>query len=38
MKKNIIKTICAAGAVCGMMLLTSCELDRLPETTLADNT
>ena len=38
MKKNIIKTICAAGTVCGMMLLTSCELDRLPETTLADNT
>lgn len=38
MKKNIIKTICATGAVCGMMLLTSCELDRLPETTLADNT
>ena len=38
MKKNIIKPICAAGAVCGMMLLTSCELDRLPETTLADNT
>ena len=23
---------------CGAMLLTSCELDRLPETTLADNT
>lgn len=38
MKQNILKTVCAAGAVCGMMLLTSCELDRLPETTLADNT
>jgi len=38
MKKNMIKTFCAAGAVCGMLLLTSCELDRLPETTLADNT
>ncbi|SEW03373.1 Starch-binding associating with outer membrane [Prevotella sp. khp7] len=38
MKKNIIKSIYTAGAVCVMMLLTSCELDRLPETTLADNT
>ena len=38
MKKNIIKSIYTAGAVCAMMLLTSCELDRLPETTLADNT
>ena len=38
MKKNIIQSIYAVGAVCAMMLLTSCELDRLPETTLADNT
>ena len=38
MKKIIIKSIYVAGAVCGMMLLTGCELDRLPETTLADNT
>lgn len=38
MKKIIIKSIYVAGAVCGMMLLSGCELDRLPETTLADNT
>ncbi len=38
MKRYIFKSIYAAGIVCGMMSLTSCELDRLPETTLADNT
>ena len=38
MKKNIIKSIYVAGAFCGLMLFTGCELDRLPETTLADNT
>ena len=38
MKRYIFKSIYAVGIVCGMMTLTSCELDRLPETTLADNT
>lgn len=38
MRKNIIKSIYVAGAFCGLMLFTGCELDRLPETTLADNT
>ena len=38
MKRYIIKSVCAAAAVYGMMTLVSCELDRLPETTLADNT
>lgn len=38
MKQMIFKTVWAAGALCGMMMLTGCELDRLPETTLADNT
>lgn len=38
MKQIIFKTVWAAGALCGMMMLTGCELDRLPETTLADNT
>ena len=38
MRKNIIKSISVAGAFCGLMLFTGCELDRLPETTLADNT
>ncbi|MBO4754901.1 MAG: RagB/SusD family nutrient uptake outer membrane protein [Bacteroidales bacterium] len=38
MKRYIFKSIYAAGIVCGMMSLNSCELDRLPETTLADNT
>ena len=34
MKRHIIYSICALG----VMAMTSCELDRLPETTLADNT
>ena len=37
MKRYIFKTFCAVGMVCGLASLTSCELDRMPETTLADN-
>lgn len=38
MKQYILKSIYALGILCGTFALTSCELDRLPETTLADNT
>lgn len=37
MKKFIFKSVYAAGLVCGAMTFASCELDRLPETDLADN-
>lgn len=37
MKKIILKSVYAAGLVCGALTFASCELDRLPETTLADN-
>ena len=37
MIRYIFKSFCAIGMVCGMVSLTSCELDRMPETTLADN-
>lgn len=37
MKKFILKSVYAAGLVCGALTFASCELDRLPETTLADN-
>ena len=37
MKRYIYKSICAVGMVCGLVSLTGCELDRMPETTLADN-
>ena len=36
MKRYILKSICAVGMVCGTMSFVSCELDRLPETTLSD--
>ena len=38
MKQYIYKSIYALGIVCGFFALTGCDLDRLPETTLADNT
>lgn len=38
MKQTIFKSIYMIGVVCATMLMTGCELDRLPETTLADNT
>ena len=37
MKHYIIKSIGVVGMVSGMMMVASCELDRMPETTLADN-
>ena len=37
MKHYIFKSIGVVGMVCGMMVVASCELDRMPETTLADN-
>ena len=37
MKRYIFKSMSAVAMVCGAMILASCELDRLPETTLADN-
>ena len=37
MKRYIFKSMSVAALVCGAMVLASCELDRLPETTLADN-
>ena len=37
MKKLILKSVYAAGLVCGALTFASCELDRMPETTLADN-
>lgn len=36
MKRYIFKSICAVGMVCGTLVLASCDLDRLPETTLSD--
>ena len=30
--------MCVISVVCGFVALTSCELDREPETVLADNT
>ena len=38
MKRYIFSSICAVVAVCGAMTLVSCDLDRMPETVLADNT
>ncbi len=37
MKHYIFKSIGVVGMVSGMMMVASCELDRMPETTLADN-
>ena len=37
MKHYIFKSIGLVGMVSGMMMVASCELDRMPETTLADN-
>ena len=38
MKQYIYQSFLALGIVCGGFTLTGCDLDRLPETTLADNT
>ena len=38
MKRYIFKSMCVISVVCGFVALTSCELDREPETVLADNT
>ena len=38
MKQYIYQSFFALGLVCGGFTLTGCDLDRLPETTLADNT
>ena len=37
MKRYIFKSMSVVAIACGMMALASCELDRMPETTLADN-
>ena len=37
MKHYIFKSIGVVGMVSGVMMVASCELDRMPETTLADN-
>ena len=36
MKHYIFKSIGVVGMVSGVMMVASCELDRMPETTLAD--
>ena len=38
MKRYIFKSMCVISVVCGFVALSSCELDREPETVLADNT